>query len=1076
MFTEVDMKRSFPALEQDIEQWWRENNIINKVLDSGDRSRPFIFFEGPPTANGRPGVHHIEARAAKDVLIRYHRMHGQHVIGARAGWDTHGLPVELEVEKMLGFKGKPDIEKFGIAEFNKACKESVWRYVQEYERFTNRIAFWIDLEHPYITYENDYIESLWWILKTFWERGLLFRDYKVTMHCPRCGTSLSDHEVSQGFKDNVDDPSVWVRFRHLPANHPLDAQLTRASFLAWTTTPWTLPANVALAVKPGASYALVEYTGEGETERLVLAEVLAAQVLGEGNFTTLATFQGDAMRGLRYEQLFKGVPAPGDTIDWAQAYHVEVDNFVSLEDGAGIVHIAPAYGDLEIGRKYGLPTLFSVDLAGMTLPGFNELGFGEVFFKQADPLITRNLEERGLLFRAGRVCHSYPFCWRCDAPLLYYAKQSWYIRTTAHKDRLLANNELINWVPEHIRHGRFGNWLENNVDWALSRERYWGTPLPIWTCDSCSAVEVIGSIKELSERANSDLQALDLHRPYIDQVSWHCSQCEAGMLQRVPYVADCWFDSGSMPVAQWHYPFENQEMFALAGQADYISEAIDQTRGWFYTLHAVSTLLFDRPAYKNVICLGHILDAKGEKMSKSRNNVVDPWQVMDTYGADATRWYMCASAPPYNPRSFSTELVGDMLRQFLLTLWNTYSFFVLYANLDKWQPSLGSDPLAGVELQPIDRWALGRLNALVSDVTGMLEAYDIYSPAREIERFVEDLSNWYVRRNRRRFWKSENDADKQAAYVTLHTCLTTLARLLAPFMPFISEALYRNLVAKQDSSAPESVHLASWPEANPALIDRQLLADADLLLECVSLARSARRNANLRVRQPLSELLIRVPRGNTGLHRFVDELQEELNVKEVRFLEVGDELVTYRFKPNLPVAGKKYGRLVPKIKHALESLSGQAAAATAYALEAEQPIEIQVDGQTIRLEPGEVLVEATSPSGYAVAEGNGLLVALNTALTPELKLEGQARDLVRFIQDARKTAGLAITDRIHLTLQPAEGLDVAPMLAAHSDFIRSETLADSLAVGPIVEGNYTTEVELDGGVVMIGIISSNPRQ
>src|SRR5260370_9771 len=600
----------------------------------------------------------------------------------------------------------------------------------------------------------------------------------------------------------------------------------------------------------------------------------------------------------------------------------------------------------------------------MTLPGFNELGFGEVFFKQADPLITRNLEERGLLFRAGRVRHSYPFCWRCDAPLLYYAKQSWYICTTAYKDRLLANNELINWVPEHIRHGRFGNWLENNVDWALSRERYWGTPLPIWTCDSCSAVEVIGSIKELSERANSDRQDLDLHRCYIAQVSWHCSQWEDGTLQRVRYVADCWFDSGSMPVAQWHYPFENQEMFALAGQADYISEAIDQTRGWFYTLHAVSTLLFDRPAYKNVICLGHILDAKGEKMSKSRNNVVDPWQVMDTYGADATRWYMCASAPPYNPRSFSTELVGDMLRQFLLTLWNTYSFFVLYGNL----------------------------------------------------------------------------------------------------------------VAKQDPSAPESVHLASWPEANPALIDRQLLADADLLLECVSLARSARRNANLRVRQPLSELLIRVPRGNTGLHRFVDELQEELNVKEVRFLEVGDELVTYRFKPNLPVAGKKYGRLVPKIKHALESLSGQAAAEAAYALEAEQPIEIQFDGQTIQLEPGEVLVEATSPSGYAVAEGNGLLVALNTALTPELKLEGQARDLVRFIQDARKTAGLAITDRIHLTLQPAEGLDVTPMLAAHSDFIRSETLADSLAVGPIGEGNYTTEVEFDGGAVMIGIISSNLRQ
>ena len=596
-FKEVDPKVSFPQLEQAIGQWWKEHDIARKALASGDRSRPFIFFEGPPTANGRPGVHHIEARVSKDIVIRYRRMRGHQIVGARGGWDTHGLPVEIEVEKELGFRGKPDIEKYGIAEFNRACKESVWRYIQEWERMTDRIAFWIDLEHPYVTYHNEYIESLWWIMKTFWDQGLLFRDYKVTMHCPRCGTSLSDHEVAQGFEDNVDDPSVWVRFRHRPSHHALDEQLASASFLAWTTTPWTLPANIALAVHPFAHYVLVEYDGGPTPERIVLAEALAAEVLGEGTFTVLATFRGDELRDVRYEPLFMGVPAPGETLDLEQAYRVVADEFVSLEDGTGIVHIAPAYGDLEIGRKYGLPTVFSVDLAGNTLPEFDALGFGRMFFKEADPLITRNLEERGLLFRSSRVKHSYPFCWRCGTPLLYYAKPSWYIRTTARKERLLANNEQIYWVPEHIKHGRFGNWLENNIDWALSRERYWGTPLPIWVCDACSHVEVVGSVKELEARAGRDLSGLDLHRPYVDQVTWTCAACGQGTTRRIPDVADCWFDSGAMPVAQWHYPFENQELFALAGQADFISEAIDQTRGWFYTLHAVSTLLFDRPAF-----------------------------------------------------------------------------------------------------------------------------------------------------------------------------------------------------------------------------------------------------------------------------------------------------------------------------------------------------------------------------------------------------------------------------------------------------------------------------------------------
>ncbi|GIV95921.1 MAG: isoleucine--tRNA ligase [Herpetosiphonaceae bacterium] len=1072
VFKEVDSKVSFPGLEQEVERWWKERDIVKKVLDSGDRSRPFIFFEGPPTANGRPGVHHVEARASKDIVIRYHRMRGEYVVGARGGWDTHGLPVEIEVEKELGFNGKPDIERYGIAQFNQACKASVWRYIQEWERMTNRIAFWIDLEHPYVTYHNEYIESLWWILKSFWEHGLLFRDYKVTMHCPRCGTSLSDHEVSLGFEDNVDDPSVWVRFRYQPSGHALDEQLAGASFLAWTTTPWTLPANAALAVKPGASYVLAEYTGGKEPERLVLAEALAQQVLGENTYRVLATFEGDSLYGARYENLFAGVPGQGETVDLAQAYRVVVDDFVSLEDGTGIVHIAPAYGDLEIGRKYGLPTLFSVDLAGNVLPEFNELGFGGMFFKEADPVITRNLKERGLLFRSGRVSHAYPFCWRCKTPLLYYAKPSWYIRTTAKKERLLANNQQIHWVPEHIKNGRFGNWLENNIDWALSRERYWGTPLPIWVCDSCGHTEVVGSLQELSERAGRDVQGLDLHRPYVDEVTWPCTKCDSGTARRVPDVADCWFDSGAMPVAQWHYPFENQEIFEVAGQADFISEAIDQTRGWFYTLHAVSTLLFDRSAFKNVICLGHILDINGEKMSKSRGNVVDPWQLLDNYGADATRWYMYASAPPYNPRRFAPEHVGEMLRQFMLTLWNTYAFFVTYANLDGWKPPVGANPvetLPPASLQLIDRWALGRLNMLVRDVTAMLDDYDIHGPAKEIERFVEDLSNWYVRRNRRRFWKAENDADKQAAYVTLYTCLTTLARLLAPFMPFVSEALYRNLVAEHDSNAPESVHLASWPEVNEALIDQQLLADMDLLLEAVSLGRAARRNAGIRIRQPLSELLVRAPRGGEGLRRFEDELRDELNVKSVRFLGVGDGLVEYRFKPNLPVVGKKYGKLVPKLKAALESLSGEAATAAAHAVEAGQPFELRVDGQLLHLEPNEVLLEARSPEGYAVAESGGLLVAFNTTLTPQLVLEGQARDLVRIIQDARKAADFDIVDRISVTVQPRDGDGVQPVLQTYGDYIRSETLAESLTVGPPEAGAHTVEAELGGQQLTVGV-------
>jgi len=1098
-FQDVNTRVAFPSLEREIDEWWQANGIVAKTLESGDRDNPFVFFEGPPTANNRPGIHHVESRAAKDVIVRFQRMRNRYVIGARAGWDTHGLPVEIAVERELGFSGKPDIENYGIEKFNAQCRLSVDRYIVDWERLTNRMAYWIDLSHPYITYDNSYIESLWWILKTFWDGGLLFRDYKVTMHCPRCGTSLSDHEVSLGFQEGVDDPSTWLRFKHRPGGHPLDAKLAGASFLAWTTTPWTLPANVALAVNPDATYVLVEQTIGPVAERVVMAELLAPGVLGDENMNILDRFVGRDLVDVRYQNLFEGVPPPGETVDLSSAYRVIADDFVSLSDGTGIVHIAPAYGDLEIGRKYGLPTLFSVDLAGNVLPELAGYGIAGMFFKRADARIIENLEERGLMFRSGRVRHSYPFCWRCSTPLLYYAKPSWYIRTTAKKDELVANNDEIHWVPEHIKQGRFGNWLENNIDWALSRERYWGTPLPIWICDTCGQIEVVGSVRELATRAGRDLSELDLHRPFVDEVIWSCPDC-SGTMRRVPDVADAWFDSGSMPIAQWHYPFENQDIFKVAGQADFISEAIDQTRGWFYTLHAVSTLLFDRTAFKNVICLGHILDVQGLKMSKSRGNVVDPWELMDKFGADATRWFMYASAPPYNPRRFSVDQVGDVLREFLLTLWNTYGFFATYANLDGWVPNraLAAErphpnplprgegispfpPREGGEgvrtgtptptLAPIDRWALARLHVLVRDITAMLEDYDIHGPAKEIEAFVEELSNWYVRRNRRRFWKSENDSDKEAAYHTLYTCLTTLARLMAPLTPYISEAIYQNLVRRVDPNAPASVHLAAWPEADLAQIDEELLENTAQLQQVVGLGRSARKSANIRVRQPLAELLVRAQRVE-ALRLLEDELRDELNVKSVRYLDTTDTLVTYRLKANLREVGRKYGPLVPALRRTLETLPPDLARDLAKKVEAGQSFELSVDGQSLTLQPSEVLVEAASPPGYEVAEADGYLVALNTALTPELKREGQARDLVRFIQDARKAADFAIADRIEVQMQPRGDVDLASLIDSFGEYIKAETLANSLRIQPPAADAHTVEADFDGGVVLIGVRQS----
>ena len=1058
MFQPVETNVAFPQLEEEVLAWWAANQIVEKSLASGEK--PFVFYEGPPTSNGKPGLHHVISRSFKDIILRFRSMQGYRIVGRRERWDTHGLPVEIRVEKKLGFSGKPDIEKYGVAEFNARCRESVWEYIQEWKVFTKRIAFWLS-EDAYVTYDNKYIESLWWILNQLWQNDLLFRDYKVSMHCPRCGTSLSDHEVSQGARDDVDDPSVWIKFRVKG-----EGDLAGAALVAWTTTPWTLPANVALAVKPNADYAVLEY--EGET--LVLAEALVSQVLGE-EVTVQRTVRGSDLAGLRYENLYAGVPGSGDEVDWDNAYRVVADDFVSLEDGTGIVHIAPAYGDLEVGRTHDLPTLFSVDLSGNVMAELGDFPFVGKFFKQADPEITRDLKQRGLLLKSGRVRHYYPFCWRCSTPLLFYAKRSWYIRTTAMKGDLIDNNQQIHWVPEHVRDGRFGRWLENNIDWAISRERYWGTPLPIWVNADGSHVECLGSLAELEAKVGRSLADLDLHRPYVDDLTWEDPQ--HGTMRRIPDVADCWFDSGSMPVAQWHYPFENREIFEAAHPADYICEAVDQTRGWFYTLHAVSTLLFNRPAYNNVICLGHILDETGQKMSKSKGNVVTPQEVIEAYGVDALRWYLFSAAPPGNPRRFNKAQIGETLRKFMLTLWNTYGFFVTYSNLDDWKPGA---PLNEADLQPIDRWALARLNGLVRDVTGYLEDYEVFPAARAIESFVDELSNWYVRRNRRRFWKSESDGDKQAAYATLYTCLVTVTKLIAPFAPFVSESLYRNLVSSVDPNAAESVHLARWPEVDQALLDERLVADTAVLLETVSLCRAARKNAGLKVRQPLSELWVRAssPSAVEGLRRFEAELRDELNVKSVRYMDSSSALVEYRFKPNLKLVGRKHGKLVPALTAALKELSGSEAREVALAVEAGQPVELSVNGETLELLAEEILVEANAPEGFAVAEGDGLLAALNTTMTPELLREGVARDLVRNVQDARKNAGLSISDRIRLYVEPDNAATelLRETLSEWGEYLRNETLALDLVIGPVPETAHSETLEIGEGHAILGVVRS----
>ena len=1023
-FDKVSPQVDFPRLEEEVLDLWLKTNAFQKSVQSRPEDRPFVFYEGPPTANGRPGFHHALARVFKDLIPRYKTMQGYRV-ERKGGWDCHGLPVEIQVEKELGLEGKADIARYGVEEFNRLCRESVFRYVEDWQRMSERLGFWVDMEDPYRTLDDSYIESVWWALKTLHERDLLYEGFKISPHCPRDQTSLSSAEVALGYQqypDPVVDPSVYVR---LPLR---DEENT--SFLVWTTTPWTLISNAAVAANPEVDYATVR-VGE---ERLILAEELLDKVLGETDYEVLETRKGSALEGLRYHRPFDYVTVEETENLWT----VVVDDYVTTTEGTGLVHTAPAYGedDARLGRTYGLPTIHPVRPDGT----FDErVGpFAGQFVKDADAGLIEELRDKGLMFRAETLEHAYPHCWRCGTPLLYYAKKAWYGRTTAVLGNLLAENEKINWVPEHMKWGRFGDWLENNIDWALSRERYWGTPLPIWRTASGDVV-VVGSRRELEELALEPLPN-DLHRPYIDRV--RVSHPETGEeATRVPEVLDVWFDSGSMPFAQWGYPQgeASEEHFQRQFPADYICEAVDQTRGWFYSLLAVSTMLFGKSSYRNCLVLGHILDAEGKKMSKSLGNVIDPWEVFEKQGADALRWALFTATSPGNTRRFSIGQVDEAVRKYLLTLWNTYSFFVTYARIDGFDPE--EDFVEPEDRSLMDRWALSELQLTVRTVTERLDSYDVTAAGRAIGAFVDELSNWFVRRSRRRFWKGEDDEDKKAAHSTLYECLVTVTKLTAPFTPFVAESLYQNLVA--DGEAPQSVHLADWPEYKEELIDSDLSRRMSAARRVVGLGRAARNAAAIKTRQPLREVVV-VDEGADGssLREGVASLEEivleELNVKELAFGEAEDVFV-YDLKPDLGVVGPKYGRLVPGIRAAL------AGAPTGVGVRAAggESVTVEVEGEEISLSPEELLVEPRQREGYALEREGTLSVALSTTLDGELLDEGLVRELVHLVQNLRREKGFEIEESISVGL--SGNPRVSSLLGDRwGDYFKAEVLAREL--------------------------------
>ncbi len=1054
MFREVSSKVDTVKMEEQILSFWKKRDTFRQSMKLRRNGPRFVFFEGPPTANGIPGIHHVLGRVYKDTIPRYRTMKGEYVL-RKGGWDTHGLPVEIEVEKQLGItgRGKRAIEEYGVAEFNALCRESVFRYVEQWVTLSDRVGVWIDMDDPYVTLKTPYIESVWWILKQIWDRQLLYQGFKSVPYCPRCETPLSDHEVALGY-DEVEDPSVFVKFEL--ADEP------GTYLLAWTTTPWTLPGNAALAVHPEVEYVQVEHQGD----RLILARKLLDKAL-VGEYTVVKSISASELVGKHYTPLYRFLPVEQD-----YAYVVAAP-FVNTEDGTGIVHIAPAFGseDLEVGRKFGLPILSTVDVHGNLVEQVTP--WRGMFVKEADPLITRELQERGLMYRVAKYRHTYPFCWRCNTPLLYYGKPTWFVATRQVKDRLLANNEQINWYPAHIKTGRFGDWLQNNVDWALGRDRFWGTPLPVWVCGKCGKQECFGSIEELRKRAlptepgapgsSFDLPELDLHRPYIDQVTVSCG-C-GGSMHRTPEVIDCWFDSGSMQVAQWHYPFENQELFAEQHPADFICEGIDQTRGWFYSLHAIGTLLLDRPAFKNCLCFGHVLDANGQKMSKSKGNVIEPWAVLRAYGADAMRWYFYTASPADYPRRFSVDALGESVRKFAMTLWNTYSFFVTYANIDGFDPRT---PAPSVNQRAaLDRWILSELHSLIRSVDESLARYDMTTPARAIQDFVENLSNWYVRRSRRRFWKSEADQDKASAHSTLYECLVTLCKLLAPFQPFTAEELYQNLVRSWDAAAPESVHLCDFPQADPALIDETIVAETQLVMRVVALGHAARNQAGVKVRQPLGQAVVK-PRSESemsGLTRLAEQIRDELNVKDVRIVHDDADLVEYSVSAIPSQVGKKYKALFPAIKAALSNLD---AAQSAVELRAGRPLQLLIQGEAVTLAPEDVQVKTSPRSGYVLCEDAGYMVAVNTEISETLRQEGLVRELVRRIQTMRKDAGFRIEDTIatYYNARP----ELSAVIVSWKDYVQQETLTGDLVAGPAPEGAFTQQQDLDGEQVTLGVI------
>jgi len=1032
-FDEVGGRYDGPGLEQQVLTFWRDEDVFAKSMQQSEGRPLYTWNEGPPTANGKPGIHHVLARTFKDMFPRFKHMRGFHC-PRKAGWDTHGLPVEHEIEKELGIFDKSRIEEeVGIAEFTRRCRESVMRYIGDWEAMTERMGFWVNMEDAYYTLDNDYIESVWYLLKVIWDKGLIYQGYKVVPYDPRIGATLSSHEVALGYKE-VDDPSVTVRFRL--------ADDGSASFLVWTTTPWTLPSNMALAVHPDLNYAWVESGGE----TLILAEDLLESVLRDAPYEVKKVVKGDALVGLKYQRLFDYLPAEGDIC------RVRAADFVTTEDGTGIVHVAPAYGvdDLALGQAHGLPVVHGVGLDGYFLPEVTPVA-GE-FFKDADPVLIDELRERGLLYRAETYRHNYPHGWRTGDPLIYYAKNAWYIRTTDYRERLVALNKTINWVPETIRDGRFGNWLEHNVDWALSRERFWGTPLPVWS-DGEGDFICIGSLEELETLTGRSLRELDLHRPAVDEVSF-VHPDNGRTYTRVPEVIDCWFDSGAMSYAQWHYPFENRELFEERFPADYICEAIDQTRGWFYTLHAIATLVSDSVAFRNCVCLAHIVDKDGKKMSKSLGNIVDPYDVFDSVGADALRWYLAARIAPEAQKRISVDLVREVASTFINTLWNTYGFFVLYARLDR--VDLSEDvPIA--KRPQIDRWILALLQHTTATVTDALEAYDARGAGEAIESFVDQLSNWYVRRNRRRFWKAAAGDDKQAAYLTLYECLHVVHRLMAPLAPFLPEAMYQNLVRSVDENAPMSVHMADWPAIDASKRDQALIEQFDVVQRVVGLGRSARNDTRLRVRQPLKRLLVRVPDESAAraveLHR--EQILEELNVKDLELVAGDAKLVSYRLKPNLPRIGKRYGKRIPAIRAALAEADAAAIASSAAAGEG---FELTVGDETIAFEAEDVLVDSVAAEGYACAEEGGYLVGLDTRLDAALIQEGLARELVRTVQEARKQAGLEVSDRIVLRVTGSDAVEDA--VSAHRDFLMDETLASAWGDDGF-ESSYAIEHDVD---------------